>query len=283
MIQLNITSSCDVGCKENFGLGMATWGRTNKGSSAHMKQSDLDSALNELGMLSGVTESRRQYLRESARRAALTRQRQRYLSEPQQHSTATPSNSPVKPRGYKVVRLNEAFVTSLGSCSKPPSLSSAAAPSFSEEKITNDQKSVVNQALQKGPGKQKLSRLKKFRKPYEVPWRHSIETCYGLRDKFTFAQNGVSSRASSSSDSVTSQADFLRPDERARGSSNQSTPEKASRRRRQNVTVTRSRSLDDLDLSKLRLAEKERDYAKEKRDIESVSANLKNLNLAIND
>ena len=60
----------------------------------HSSRMDIDTALNELGMLSSVTESRRQFMRERELFMQRRASRERFLSEPSEgQSNGCPKNS----------------------------------------------------------------------------------------------------------------------------------------------------------------------------------------------
>lgn len=148
---------------------------------------DLDSALNELGMLSSVCDGKQQYLVERRKKEKPSGLRERKLSEPaslvaqSQHkttslskpdSTSTPNNSPTKASPYQVVQLNPKFVTHFSTA-----LSGSDSPGQSK-KYSPDNWEM--DASSRSLTKIRLTRSKRFKKPYEMPWlqRHSIDTCY---------------------------------------------------------------------------------------------------------
>lgn len=250
---------------------------------------ELDTALHELGMLSSVTESRRQYLQEKARRDSLEKSRMRNLSEPSLGSLvhATPTNSPTKQgsQGYQVLQINPQYVVSLStSCfgkdshsdhynrdaserSTPSTMaetdlsSRAAAVSIGAK---YSQENVEYQAKSCRIARCRLARLKRFRKPYEVPW-HGMEKRYNISYPKPLPGPTLvmpqTARIPLSSE----------------GNRSTNTPEKPLG---ELASVHRSRSLDELDFSKLQLAEAENhNFILEKKEIDTVSNNLQKLHV----
>ncbi len=249
-----------------------------------------DAALNELGMLSTTTTVRQQYLREQAarrRNASSEPGLTRNYSEPigldavggaclqkpgaTDAVSPTPSNSPSRALmgpGYQIVSINPQFVTSLTASSPPsnslsptsgpPTLAQLSARSrvsgasivarasrTEPEEVTlrvvefgtkYSQDSLERERHATRTQRAKLSRLKRFKKPYEVPWRHQIEKLY--------QQSPVGSPSQSVGGLVN------RP-----YNSNSTSPEKSDSLANEVCTVTRSKSLDEIDFNKLRLAE----------------------------
>ena len=235
---------------------------------------DIDAALSELGMLSSVTESRRQYLIEKSRQERLLRPRDRNLSESSTHPT--PSNSPNK-GGYEIVHINPQFVTSLsaGSLNRAAEKSNGA---NSKTALTigakYSQENIEYEAKSSRLARVKMARLKRFRKPYDVPWRNQMEICY----------QAYSTPYLSPPPKPTLSFKVETPDMSTRAAdcvniSNTSTPEKNLQGPREG-TVIRSRSLDELDFAKLRLAEAENhSFVAQKKEIENVSQHLQNLQM----
>ena len=268
---------------------------------------DIDSALNELGMLSSVTESRRQFMHERERYLQRRVSRERYVSEPTDNQTngacagseyatisenlatslQTPSNSPSKGSTYQIVQLNKQYVTGVSTCSPTkgdsdfqepvrmelPTTSSAQTWLDFGQKYSSD---TVSQETKVGRlAKSKLaSRVRRFKKPYDLPWRHSIESYY-----FDHSASSTATSSSTISSGFMCTPDKSRPADKVACSSNSSTPEKCQTAP-QGSTVPRSKSLDDLDFAKLRLAEAENhNLILEKREIDRVSQHLKDLHV----
>lgn len=216
---------------------------------------DVDAALNELGMLSAVTDSRKQYLDERKRSKSETK-----LS---QYDTNV-----VICKKYRVLQIDPSYVTGFNTesglkddmtfksgksteCSSS-TLSHNGLSSNFQYRIQSDRLEV--DARERRLSRIRMSRLRRFRKPYEVPWRlyHSFQESELSRD--------------SSSPSPQSK-------------SNSSSPVKFS-----DAPLVRSKSLDNLDFIKLRLSELfEKDTPSastmiaEKQEIETVSKELKKL------
>ena len=215
----------------------------------------------------------------------------------------TPSNSPSRPGhlgpGYQIVRINPQFVTSLTAASptanrlsptgltsvcQPSSLTSAAAaviatttrrePEEVQLRVIEfgakySQDALEHESYTNRTRRTKLARLKRFKKPYEVPWRHQVEQCFLKPPVCAIGNPEIP---------VIHSAD--RP-----CASNTSTPEKngttGGRRHSQTepCTVTRSKSLDEIDFNKLRLAESMNHNFSSTQglEIDSMAQNLQNL------
>ena len=250
---------------------------------------DLDTALNELGMLSTVTDGRHQYRKEQAS-GITARRRDRQLSEPSV-ATGTPSNSPQRGT-YQIVHINPTYVTSLttvpGSvcypgnqedmvgCPDANSLTVARDPvllpvptfgaKYSQDSLERDSRATRLTRM-------KLARLKRFKRPYDVPWRQTSD----------FSFQGALPCPVPQETQLAATVVTTTPDRLCRGgsdnklsNSNASTPEKASVQR--TLSLQRSRSLDELDFAKLQHAETENhNTVLEKREIDNMSHHLRNL------
>lgn len=271
--------------------------------STHM---DIDTALSELGMLSSSTQSRRQYLQEKEQHRRRVASRERFLSEPADlqdcvrsdvsvpHFTTiseslatspqTPSNSPSKGGGYQILQLNMNYVTELSTCTPKkdadPSALSMDLPTTSQGSdktwfdLSQDYSKSDSFSKESKTGrlaKSKMSsRLRRFRKPYDIPWRHSIESYYSDHS----ASPPLSSTFSASELSLPEKAQ-----KRVTYPSNSSTPEK-THPAAHGASVPRSKSLDDLDLAKLKLAEAESNSSVlEKHEIDRVSQHFNDLHV----
>ena len=300
-----------------------------KPSTSDVNQSamDLDSALSELGMLSTVTDSRKQYLQEQAmrfRHSGLC-PRNRNHSEPSITAAGTPANSPTKGM-YQIIHMNSQFVTSLSTglaaCTQPstsssPPLSPSAPTSSSLLQKPVMKSSTACECLDFGEkygqddldqearssrlSRLKLSRMKRFRKPYELPWRQSLEKTYGtmtstychmtMSSPYTSVNSTYSHMTSTSCNQIQNQYSTgdtslldMAPDKSHAGvkisSSNCSTPEKTQYANSQQACVTRSKSLDDLDVTKLQLAECEnQNFIVQRKEIDTVSQHLQDLHV----
>ena len=270
---------------------------------------DIDAALMELGMLSSVTDSRQQYLAERSR------PRVRQVSEPSTSTSLepdaasltsacmTPTNSPNKGT-YQIVQLNPQFVTSLSSGINAIEMTRSASKDSIDFGTRYSQESLDRESKSNRLSRNKVSRLRRFRKPYEVPWlqRHSIDVCYsGESSSGSQSEHSTETVAATAAGAPPPQTppielekrnlclfNTVTPAEKSRdaatekplcSSSNASTPEK-SNHHSQGSTVPRSKSLDDLDFAKLRLAEAENhNFIVQKKEIDSVSQHLQNLNV----
>ncbi|ELU13899.1 hypothetical protein CAPTEDRAFT_202543 [Capitella teleta] len=258
---------------------------------------NVDCALNELGMLSSVTQSRRQFLAEKGRRRSIARER--YLSEPpadkitdasstyvprsrpqisETPSPETPLNSPLKGSGFHILQLNMNYVTQFSthsSSSSPKDNDEAFSMETKDEgqpwehlgKDYASKESHPRSSKSKGP-----SRLRRLKKPYEIPWRHSIESYYSDQTVLpspssSFFNNCVSESKTSSCSSSSKTTTRV-------CSSNSSTPEKSpSCSSLSSASLLRSKSLDDLNLAKLKLA------TTETQEMERVSQHFNDLHV----
>lgn len=239
---------------------------------------DLDAALNELGMLSTTTEGHRDFQRER-------HQRQRYISEPPGLSTSicpTPATSPARP-SYQVVQLNTQYVTdvSTGSPPKLNNLHPIDIKSLSKMQLKDGpsaacrlefgdkySKENLETEAQKGRlARLKLARLKRFQRPYDLPWKHNMEQHYHERAHTLHVP--ITNLLSTPEKSRLADKEC---------NSNSTTPEKPATSSL--CSVPRSKSLDELDFAKLHLAEAEnKTFIQERKDIETVSQHLKDLHV----
>ena len=220
----------------------------------------------------------------------------------------TPSNSPSRPGlmgpSYQIVCINPQFVTSLTSTSlptanrlspttgipsvcQPNSLTSAAAavvatttcrePEEVQLRVIEfgakySQDSLEHEAFASRTRRTKIARLKRFKRPYEVPWRQQVEHSF-LQSPISVCGIGTPTEQSLS-----------RSAERP-CTSNTSIPGMNGARQSQPSelgTVTRSKSLDEIDFNKLRLAESvNRNYSssttQQGLEVDNMAQHLQNL------
>ncbi len=265
---------------------------------------DLDSALGELGMLSTVTESRKQYLKELERSQGLrVLPRERNLSESAVSCITTPPNSPSQ-GSYHILQLNTHYVTSLstGAQNRSPaalqdipveSMSSsphvvACEPRNDVRKELSFGEQYENDDLEKDVRASRISRLKmarirRFHKPYRLPRRHTLTLPPTVVVTPTSQPQYCLPTSAFSNLSLSSSPDTMDVNRQPGLSSNISTPEKAqstANMQDSSTTVVRSRSLDDLDLSKLQLAETENhNILKQRKEIDHVAQTFQDLNV----
>ncbi|XP_006821649.1 uncharacterized protein LOC102804102 [Saccoglossus kowalevskii] len=200
---------------------------------------DLDSALHELGMLSAVTNSRKEYLKEKESK----------------NDTCKTSK-----HGFTVVQMNSAFVTRLQPVKSLPtswkSLTDIPSHKFDEE---TDKSRRASYPLPTGSdfyishhrvAKMHRSRVR-FRKPYTVPKKRAC-----IR------------RCSESDEVITSKVDNGNQGEGK---------EKIKFAKRPVRKIKRSKSLDDLCLTKLHIDE---NGTTQRKDIEKIALNLMNLTVS---
>ncbi|XP_045181371.2 uncharacterized protein LOC123540425 [Mercenaria mercenaria] len=223
---------------------------------------DIDAALDELGMLSSVTESRKQYMQERMRtrsESALITKRQMY---PKSHSLPASSAS----SSYQIVHLDTKYITGFTDTPNPEDMKSSIRqlPQSSTDEVFVDyskdyrtqQENMDSAAEQRRKMRLKFKRedisarnrrllaRKRAKQPYEVPWR--------LTQSFQ--------------DSLLSRSDDI-PESK----SNSSSPVKPLNPE----SLTRSRSLDNIDFSAFFISEN-----RDRQDIDNVASGLKNLNFS---
>ena len=245
--------------------------------------STLDSALDELGMLSTVTDSRRQFLLE-------TKQRDRSISEPSQDALAcvTPLNSPVK-GGYHIVQLNTSYV--VGVTRIPTVDCDRATPTLHEPRRDHCmayeclkfgeeyyQDATEYEARTNRMARIKFGRTRRFKRPYELPWHNRVTEDQSCHLGVTSQTRPASSSNLVGLGEVTSCV--------VAGSSNPCTPEKtpvASLMPPIAATVTRSKSLDELDFAQLRLNSENDNcsFVVERKEMERMSQTF--LHLQVNE
>lgn len=209
---------------------------------------DVDSALHELGMISSVTNSRKEYLHERKRSSV------RELSS-----------------RFRIVHIDPTYVTGLSSStsSNPVSPfkhdkdSSTQIPGHSQQVLSTEFGTCYRNPEEEANIRRnmkcrmtRMSRLRagryhRFRKPYEVPWRIN--------------------------QSLPETEIRQTEDEYLHSKSNSSSPVKAS----SESSLTRSRSLGNLDLAKLSLDDflEKKITPAEKEEMERVSNHLENLHV----
>ena len=223
---------------------------------------DIDSALNELGMLSTVTNSRRQFLSEQ----------KRVSSDPGRKDQAVSPG----PSRFQVLQLDPKYVTGFSVESKPQQVwipinppedsgrTSACVPVLpsdvrqensdfgmkyremtSSEEVSQNRRKLVRMS------RMRAGRYKRYQKPYEVPWR--LNQSFPETDLRVVEKN-----------------EFSQP------KSNTSSPVKPSIVTR----LTRSRSLGNLDFTKLHITDfRDKVGTEEREEMEKVSVHLQNLHV----
>ena len=264
---------------------------SEKSSGAAKSDMDLDSALNELGLLSTVTESRYQYLREKDRQRRREKGSNRTnscsLVEGQDSSSTSEdldyslqSSSSSEP--YQIIQINANFVTSLSTGPFDTSLTNSrvgdgyCAAKFNYSNLDYEAQMHRSSRIPRFSrfAKSKLS-YRRFRKPYEVPWRHSLDK---QMSALTIG-NGATSEEPIQNHALLATPKKSKISAR-HNKSNASTPEKCIPSNGNKCTVTRSRSLDNLDFSKLQIAESENhNIIVQRREIDQMSDNLCGLQL----
>ncbi|KAK6187085.1 hypothetical protein SNE40_006333 [Patella caerulea] len=221
---------------------------------------ELDMALNELGMLSCVTPSRSEYLQEMKHRN----------NQCTSYSLMENTNLSSGSRGYKIIQIDTKFVTGVSSDNpsylprrkhSSPNLNgknlnvsgagcSEAISSNWRFNYRNQAGSFEEEARQSRLSRIKLARQRRFRKPYNVPGRlyHSMQESDIPKDE-------VSPRHISKS--------------------NSNSPNKLL-----SGPLVRSKSLDNLDLTRLKLTEFCQESVDDRQDIDQVSLDLTNLQVS---
>ncbi|KAK3589219.1 hypothetical protein CHS0354_020080 [Potamilus streckersoni] len=141
---------------------------------------DIDSALNELGMLSTITESRKQYLQE----------RNRTRSE--SSLTSKEKLAPLSPNRYQIIHIDKKYVTGISDFGNSNTrYSTSPQKSFDVSRNSESNPPVADYGscysnvpnLPESESQRKLmskirhGKARRFRKPYAVPWRlyHSFQ------------------------------------------------------------------------------------------------------------
>lgn len=208
---------------------------------------DIDTALDDLGMLSTITNSRKQYLRERIRTRSET------------------AHSDTSARSLHIVRLDKNYVNDITSgtfgtfypsidpgsdISVDPNSPSSSLMSNNHNKY-RDSPSIVKSSQPKCI-RRSLLRKNRYKKPYEVPWRltNQTETVMQHDDNFPVLSK-----------------------------SNSESPIKGVPI---NEHLTRSRSLENVELACTKLLEifEKVPDAKEKQEMENVSKNLENMHVS---
>ncbi|KAK3087912.1 hypothetical protein FSP39_012386 [Pinctada imbricata] len=223
---------------------------------------DIDSALDELGMLSSVTTSRRQFLSEQKRTASDS-----CLEDLSSSSRIT--------RRFQVVKIDPKYVTGVTMNSKsqhvwiplsddsppqtknlPNSSSSASDFGMKYREMTSSEEASQNRRRCIRMSRIRAGRYKRFQKPYEVPWR--INQSLPETDLRLAEQSDLSQSKSNTSSPV-------------KGVKATSDPR-----------LTRSRSLGNIDFSKLNISDiiVKNSKSHEREEMESVSHHLENLHVS---
>lgn len=248
------------------------------------KEMDLDAALHELDMLSTPTESRRQFLAE----------RNRSKSESGSSAVSRKvgvESSESSANGYQIIQINPTFVTGFmsevempckervtpnssspkGASSYRGACSSGYTPCALGGSYRQDPDSLESEVRMHRLARIKLGRQRRFRKPYEVPWRlhHSlplpeIQPPISPRDHRPPDPGELKIEAPSSPKTVNP------------SKSNNSSPVKIS-----SLVIHRSKSLDDLDLAKLKITEfsQDQNFVSQRQEIDQMSQDLKDLQM----
>ncbi|XP_076355687.1 uncharacterized protein LOC143249546 [Tachypleus tridentatus] len=218
---------------------------------------NIDSALHELGMLSSVTESRKEYLQEKQVKA---------------------KNSCSYQPELCILRVNSKYVTNFSFCKQPSSLHHGSlddpANVFSAQddngitfhvNLHNNKHNIVRSTTSagafRGPLKMKMMRLRhhRFYRPYDFPWRPALEA--SLRRCWT-------------EDTSVSTNTTLDPRQESANKSNPGSPMKSNSS--DGATIPRSRSLDDLQKDE---TSKNCNSLTRKTEIDSVSHQISKLHV----
>ncbi|XP_062577278.1 uncharacterized protein LOC134239129 [Saccostrea cucullata] len=234
---------------------------------------DVDSALHELGMISSVTNSRREYLRERNRtcvkespspRFRILRIDPMYVTGFSSSVSTDPGSSYKQDQDSSLQLLTHSQSTS-GHSQPTPGLSQPtighSQPIGSTEFGTSyrnpEEEAHVRRNMKcrmTRMSRLRAGRYQRFRKPYEVPWRinQSLPETEIRQSENEFSQS----------------------------KSNSSSPVKAL----SETSLTRSRSLGNLDLAKLSLNDflEKKVSTTEREEMERVSSHLENLHVTEN-
>ncbi|KAH3709556.1 uncharacterized protein LOC127858601 [Dreissena polymorpha] len=228
---------------------------------------DIDAALNELGMLSSVTDSRRQYLQERGRTRSESAILTKHSSRPKAHSLPVSSSM----SNYHILHIDTKYVTGFSDTQTRVNSSNEAGSSHEPDQ-RNDEVFVDHSKEYRNPREdidssiennrrtrmmrmkhrqtdfsarsRRMLARKRAQQPYEVPWR--------LTQSF---QEGL----------------LLKPNDPQESKSNSSSPVKPINPE----SLPRSRSLDNLDFSSFFIS-----GSLERPDIDNVASGIKNLNVS---
>ena len=138
---------------------------------------DIDSALNELGMLSTVTNSRRQYLAEVSMKQRKAKPRERTSSEPSvlpstsSDATGAGTVSDQKPTqsSLDVLQLNTQYCTGVYSSSRR-NLRRCKTLGSERDHEKQQQQHNFNTTISKHARRHSWKSKSRFQKPYAIPW-----------------------------------------------------------------------------------------------------------------
>ncbi|ESO85985.1 hypothetical protein LOTGIDRAFT_235581 [Lottia gigantea] len=215
---------------------------------------ELDMALNELGMLSCVTNSREEYVQELKH------------SHSQSYLTDKNESCVLKQNGLKIIQIDTDFVTGV-TMDKPrrkyslqPAVTNGHLSYNDFEPVSshwrNSYRNQLNSFEEEARNSRLMrirnSRLRRFRKPYNVPGRlyHSMQEPDIPLDFDNSSPKHISKSNSNSPNKITT------------------------------GTLTRSKSLDNLDLARLKLTELCPDSVEDKQSIDQVSFDFNNLQVS---
>ncbi|CAL1538731.1 unnamed protein product [Lymnaea stagnalis] len=162
-----------LGCKMSVSLGEDPMLNANYSDSM-----DLDSALDELGMLSTITNSRRQFLIESRGQASLRKREHRLRSK----SESSPNLASLgRPNGYHIVQLDTNFVTNVSDLLPVSDQMSSPMINISPQKSEHTRleyrnPDVLEESVRRRRSVPRMSRMRKDRYrrsrcPYKIPNR----------------------------------------------------------------------------------------------------------------
>lgn len=220
---------------------------------------DIDAALDELGMLSTVTESRKQYVQERLRTRSESALLKKHKVNAKTHSLPVSSAS----SSYQIVHLDTNYITGISDSPNPAELkldkrhlsqlpNDEVFVDYSKDfrtepenidTVVDDRRKMKLKFKREdiSARNRRILARKRARQPYEVPWR--------LTQSF---QESILSRQ----------------DDVIESKSNSSSPVKPVNPE----SLTRSRSLDNIDFSAFFITENQ-----DKQDVDKVASGLKNL------
>ncbi|CAG5122320.1 unnamed protein product [Candidula unifasciata] len=258
---------------------------------------DIDGALDELGMLSSITNSRKEYLLETRSQDSYMKQERRLHSK----SKSSPNLTALShPNGYRIIQMNPDFVTGLSSTVPLPSQSSTALSSKPlprsdffrqmEYRAPN----VLQEASRRRSGPQ-MSRIHKDRYlyrrsrcPYKIPNRLCTslqEPDFGASYFDTCASSFDTSVSSSSSLSLEPSVNTLSIElatcqQPSESKSNSSSPLRPFA----DMRLTRSLSAEDLATTCRRLKQEFTDKCREtssaEKNLDMMTSQMTNLHMS---
>ncbi|KAI8776832.1 hypothetical protein BgiMline_035091 [Biomphalaria glabrata] len=258
-------------------------------ASSNSNSMDLDSALDELGMLSTTTNSRKQFLLETRGLTSLRKREQRLRSKSESSPNLTNLG---KPNGFRIIQLDSNYVTSVSDVTsvvdQGTSMGMDYIPHKSQQmRLEYRNPDVLEESIRRRRSIPRMSRLRKDRYrrsrcPYKIPNRlyHSMqESDFGSEFFETGASPFLSSNLVSSSSSETFCHRVTESQGLTQSKSNTASPVKPS----QELRLVRSLSAEDLTQIHRRfeqeLNEQVREKSRTEQSLDLMTCQMTNLHM----